>query len=122
MYVETHEILLWNLQAETLGNWTEYVSSLKLMLPYFAATSHRTKCWFVIQLHTKSVIKGHVVVDRSSRPYACHIAGVSIELFIKRRFNTPNRFQSNELSHPATISANHGFPAKEDDHGGLPDS
>ena len=46
-----HEILHWNLQAERLGNWTENVSFLKLMLPYFTANSHRAyskfASWFV---------------------------------------------------------------------------
>ena len=59
----------------------------------------------VIQLQTKSVLKGHVVVHQSSRLYAGHISGVSIDFSIERRFDTPNRFQSNELSHLAIISA-----------------
>ena len=51
------------------------------------------------------------------------MAGVSIDFAIERRFNASFRFQSNELYHPVTISANHllnGFSAKEDVHGGLP--
>ena len=52
------------------------------------------------------------------------MAGVSIDFAIERKFNAPFRFQSNELYHPVTISANHllnGFSAMEDVHGGLPD-
>ena len=85
-------------------------------MPYFAETSLRVclRDERVIQLHNKSVLKGHVVVHRSSQRYVGHIAGISIEFAIERRFNARYRFQSNELYHLATISANYlskGFSA-----------
>ena len=40
-YLKIYDILLKNLHAKRLGNWSEYLSSLKLMLPYFAGTGHR---------------------------------------------------------------------------------
>ena len=49
-----YDLLLRNLHAERLGDWDEYITSLKLMVPYFASTGHRAyaKCvsWFLEDL------------------------------------------------------------------------
>ena len=86
-----YDILIKNLHAERLGNWEEYIQSLKLMLPYFAAAGHRayTKCIYLfiqkmgeLDPYTLNQFKecGHFVVRRSNRP----AAGISVDLTIEQ--------------------------------------
>ena len=50
LFIEMVDLLHMNLMAECSGNWSMYLHSLRLMLPYFAGTDHnnytRSPYWF----------------------------------------------------------------------------
>lgn len=89
-YIKMFDILLRNLHAERLGNWSEYLISLKHMLPYFAGTGHRaytrSVSLFIQEMDnlddfTKQQFEsGGFVVRRTEKPYA----GVSVDLAIEQ--------------------------------------
>ena len=65
-----------NLMAECSGNWSMYLHSLRLMLPYFAGTGHnnytRSLYWFLQEMSAIDPTvhgefkKGQFVVRRTS--------------------------------------------------------
>ena len=78
------------LTYERLGNWSQYLSSLKLMLPYFAGTGHRASTrsvsLFIQEMEslddfTKQQFEdGTFVVRRTEKAYA----GISVDLAIEQ--------------------------------------
>ena len=90
-YIHMHDILFMNLHAERLGNWEQYIKSLKLMLPYFVASGHRnytrSVALFIQEMETilddftkTAFAKGEWVIRRADKPYAA----VSVDLAIEQ--------------------------------------
>ena len=79
-----------NLNSERLGDWEQYLISLKMMLPYFAASGHRayTKCLSLylqemelLDNTTKEAFgRGEWVIRRTDKAFA----GVSVDLAIEQ--------------------------------------
>ena len=84
------DLLHMNLMTERSGNWSMYLHSLRLMLPYFAGTGHnnytRSLYWFLQEMSTlnptvhEEFKKGQFVVCRTSTFWS----GVSPDLCIEQ--------------------------------------
>ena len=76
-----NDVLTYNYISERLGDWECYLESLKMMLPYLAATGHRpyAKCmyWFIQEMETLDDITlqsfredSGFVVGRTDNPFS----------------------------------------------------
>ena len=84
------QILALNLHAERLSRFGEYLTSIRMMLPYLAASVHRsyTKSvyWFLNEMEAldpvmrQSFDNGQFVVRRSDNAYA----GISPDLAVEQ--------------------------------------
>ena len=109
VYIDMFDTFLRNLHSEILGLWTEYVKSLKLMLPYLAASGHRayTRCMLMflqemedLDEHTVSEFnKGNFVLRRTSQSYA----GISPDLAIEQSLMATLKGRSG-LTHRRTFN------------------
>ena len=70
-YLDMNDILTYNYIAERLGDWTCYLESLKMMLPYLAAIGHTQSACTGTSKRWNSLTKIHLGHSRKSLDLLC---------------------------------------------------